>query len=65
MNVIQERRCSNNRLGFEVRHLTPNGWKPCSVIFKTEVEARLHMQILNRDGTAFMVDVAMELKKKC
>lgn len=64
MNVIQERRCCTNHIGYEVQHMTPNDWQPCSIVFKTEPEADLHKDALVRDGTEFRVAKAFEGKKK-
>lgn len=63
MNVIEERRCCTNHLGYEVQHLTPKGWKACSTIFKTEAEAQERMNALLREGTEFRVYDALERRK--
>jgi hypothetical protein len=63
MNVLQECRCTN-RIGYEVQHLTPQGWKACSMIFSTELEAELHMRRFRSKKTEFRVYDALEMKNE-
>lgn len=63
MNVLEERRCCTNRIGYEVQHFTPFGWKACSMVFQTLESAEVHMLRLVRDGTEFRVYDALERRK--
>lgn len=64
MNVIQSRRCCKEPRGYEVQHLTVNGWQPCSITFKEESEAELHRQKLLRPTNEFKVSQSEERRKK-